>query len=596
MRRGRRPVDPVLGVGRLDRRVGFMIALFPLLIAGIVGYGARETSKVARDIRVISLAGGQRALAERYIKDVLLRTDGRRADPSEDALQLSSNAWTLLHGEPDQVGGVPQADPIAPASKDPRIVAKLEQERRLIDDLIAQGHGLLAAPKSSPEYAAQVLQLRVVGAQVSSVTNDAVGEMTREEQTTVRRLVVVELILGSLGALVALAVAVRLRRAAEGQARRLRALVHNSSDVITVLDADGVIRYQSPAVERILGYRPDELLGREIRGLIHPDDAEALEALSNGNAPRDLPSTHAFRMAHADGSWRHIETAANANVTADSGLGAMVLNSRDVSERVYLGEELRQAQEARVAELQKTADRLRALDEMKNAILSAVSHELRTPLTSVLGYGVTLQRADNGEIEASPEDRQDFLSHLVRNARKLDRLLEELLDLDQLSRGVVLPRLHTEELGSFVRRAVGDIEIPSDRTISVETEQVMLPIDGPKVERIIENLIANAVKYSPAGAPVWVRVERTRDGALIVVDDVGGGLPDQDKVAIFEPFRQGSNRSTHAPGVGIGLSLVAKYAELHGGKAWVEDRAGGGSSFRVLLCRPGAAEDMREVS
>lgn len=593
MRRGRR-VDPVLGVGRLDRRVGFMIAMFPLLIGGIVGYGAKETSKVARDIRVISLAGGQRALAERYIKDVLLVTDGRRAAPSEDALQLWSNAWTLLHGRPDEVGGVSQADPIEPASTDPRIVAKLEQERKLIGDLIAQGHVLLATPKTSPGYATQVLELRVVGAQVSSVTNDAVSEMTREEQTTVRRLVVVELILGLLGALVALAVAARLRRAAEGQADRFRALVHNSSDVITVLDAEGVIRYQSPAVERILGYQPEELLGRQIRELIHPDDGEALRALSDGHAPHDLPSTRAFRVGHADGSWRHIETA--ANVTADSVLGAMVLNSRDVTERVQLGEELRQAQEARVAELQETADRLRALDEMKNAILSAVSHELRTPLTSVLGYGVTLQRADQGQIDVSPQDRQAFLSHLVRNAKKLDRLLEELLDLDQLSRGVVLPRLQTHELGSFVRRAVADIEVPADRSISVATERIMLPIDGPKVERIIENLLANATKYSPDGTPIWVRLQRTDDGALLVVDDVGEDLLEEERVAIFEPFRQGSNRSAHAPGVGIGLSLVAKYAELHGGRAWVEDRAGGGSSFRVLLRRPAQSGDVREAS
>jgi PAS domain S-box-containing protein len=591
--RGRRRADPILGGGRLDKRVGLMIALFPLLIAAIVGYSARETSKVARDIRVISLAGGQRALAERYIKDVLLLADGRQADPSADASQLSENAWTLLHGDAAQPQGDGQEPPLAPAISDQRVVAKLEQESKLIDSLVAKGDRLLRTPRSTPGYTDQILDLRVVGAQVSSVTNDAVGEMTNEEQDTVHHLVLVELIAGFLGAAVAFAVAIRLRRTAEGQADRFRALVENSSDMITVLDSVGVIRYQSPAAERILGYRPEALVGRKMSELIHPEDADALEALSGGVVPEEAAATYACRLRHADGSWRHIEAA--AQWSGDAVLGGLVLNSRDVTERVELGDELRRAQEARVSELQETANRLRALDDMKNAILSAVSHELRTPLTSVLGYGVTLQRAEEGEIQVPAEDRLEFLTNLVRNARKLDRLLEELLDLDRLSRGVIRPRLQHQDVAALVRRVVAEFEFPADRPVHVDVQRVSLPIDGPKVERIIENLLANAVKYAPPGTPIWVKLRPASEGALLTVDDMGQGLPAQDRVAIFEPFRQGSNRNAHAPGVGIGLSLVAKYAELHGGRAWVEDRPGGGSSFRVLLCDPAGAEGVREA-
>ena len=588
-RRARR-IEPVLGVGRLDRRVGFLIALFPLLIAAIVGYGARETSKVARDIRVISLAGSQRALAERYIKDVLLVTAGRAADPSQDASQLSANARVLLQGDPT---GAVAFTPMPPATTDFRVVAKLTQEQKLIGRLIDMGNRLQATSPASPEYAPQILELRVLGAQVSSVTNDAVFEMTSEEQATVRRLVFVELILGFLGAAVALGVAVRLRRTAEGQADRFRALIDNSSDVITVLDEDGVIRYQSAAVERVLGYRPGELFGRRYRDLVHPDDVGAADAMLNGSTPAGLPSTHEFRVVNADGTWRHMEVAATSS--ADSILGALVLNSRDVSERVEMSEALRTAQEGRVAELEETTERLRALDEMKNAILTAVSHELRTPLTSVLGYGVTLQRADEGEIALSDEERHAFDASLVRSAKKLDRLLEEILDLDRLSRGIVRPRLQMQDVGSLVRRVVAEVEIPADRPVTVDAQRVVMPVDGPKVERIVENLLANAIKYAPAGTPIWVNLRATPEGALLCVDDAGEGLLEQDKAAIFEPFRQGSNRNAHAPGVGIGLSLVIKYAELHGGRAWVEDRPGGGSSFRVLLRRPEASEGYREV-
>jgi signal transduction histidine kinase len=82
---------------------------------------------------------------------------------------------------------------------------------------------------------------------------------------------------------------------------------------------------------------------------------------------------------------------------------------------------------------------------------------------------------------------------------------------------------------------------------------------------------------------VWVRVRRDGDGVQIVVEDAGTGVPPELRDSVFEPFRQGPGTPTHAPGVGIGLSLVARFAELHGGRAWVDDRSGGGSSFRVFI-------------
>ena len=101
------------------------------------------------------------------------------------------------------------------------------------------------------------------------------------------------------------------------------------------------------------------------------------------------------------------------------------------------------------------------------------------------------------------------------------------------------------------------------------------------VERIVENLLTNAVKHTPGDSRIWVRVERTDEGALISVEDDGPGIPPEDRLRVFEPFVQGA---TVTPGgVGVGLALVAKFAELHDGRAWVQERAGGGASFRVLL-------------
>jgi signal transduction histidine kinase len=112
-----------------------------------------------------------------------------------------------------------------------------------------------------------------------------------------------------------------------------------------------------------------------------------------------------------------------------------------------------------------------------------------------------------------------------------------------------------------------------------------LDVDAAKIERIVENLLTNAAKHTPDDGTIWLRVEDRPDGVLIAVEDDGHGVPEALRSSIFEPFRQGPGAKSHAPGTGIGLSLVARFAELHDGRAWVEDRPDGGASFRVFLPR-----------
>jgi signal transduction histidine kinase len=132
-------------------------------------------------------------------------------------------------------------------------------------------------------------------------------------------------------------------------------------------------------------------------------------------------------------------------------------------------------------------------------------------------------------------------------------------------------------------------EWETGRPLELAVEPVVSQVDPAKVERIVENLLANADRHTTPDTPVWVKLARQDQGVLIAVEDAGAGVPPELRAALFEPFHQGPETPTHAPGVGIGLTLVARFAELHGGRAWVEDRPGGGSSFRVLLPDPPAA-------
>ena len=255
----------------------------------------------------------------------------------------------------------------------------------------------------------------------------------------------------------------------------------------------------------------------------------------------------------------------------------------DVTERVRAERALRRSEqkysEAFHREREAT-QRLRALDEMKNTFLEAVSHDLRTPLTSILGSAVTLEQAG---LDLPREDAVDLLQRIASNARKLERLLSDLLDLDRLQRGIITPQRRQSDVGALMRDAVAEFEQLGGREVLFDSPPLPADVDPPKVERIVENLLSNASRHTPSDRRIWASVERVDDGVLLTVEDEGDGVPDDLKDAIFEPFRQGPGPATTSPGVGVGLSLVARFAELHGGRAWVQDRPGGGASFKVLL-------------
>lgn len=234
---------------------------------------------------------------------------------------------------------------------------------------------------------------------------------------------------------------------------------------------------------------------------------------------------------------------------------------------------------------QEATERLRALNDMKNAFLTAVSHELRTPLTSVLGFADTLADHDD---KLSVEQRRTLLDRLCRNATKLQRLLGDLLDIDRLSRGVLEPERTAVDVTRLARGVLEGAPIDEDRPVSVEGDEVVAQVDPAQVERILENLLANALKHTPRGTPIWIRVEDRRDGVCISVEDAGPGLPSTLREEVFEPFHRGPNAPEHEPGVGIGLSLVSQFAELHGGRAWADEREGGGAAFHVYLPEPAA--------
>jgi PAS domain S-box-containing protein len=377
-----------------------------------------------------------------------------------------------------------------------------------------------------------------------------------------------------------------------GNARRLSEL-ERFHELVESLDA---VFWEADARTRtfsFVGGRTDELLGPDASDWpsqgrvwgdhILPDDREDTIEASRNSAEAGENHSVEYRIRTPDGrtTWiRDVVKVVRGAQGSKQLRGLMV----DVTERKRAEQALRKS-ERKYSEAFKrereAAQRLRALDDMKNTFLEAVSHDLRTPLTSILGSALTLEQSQLG---LPREDALDLVRRIAANARKLERLLSDLLDLDRLQRGIVSPQRRPTDLEAIVQRGVAETENLAGREILVEVEQLTVSIDAAKVERILENLISNALRHTPNDAHIWLRARGQDGGVLIVVEDDGPGVPSELHEAVFEPFRQAPGSSSgHSPGVGVGLSLVLRFAELHGGRAWLENRPGGGSSFRVFL-------------
>ena len=251
-------------------------------------------------------------------------------------------------------------------------------------------------------------------------------------------------------------------------------------------------------------------------------------------------------------------------------------------DRLALVEQLQEAREALAHELadeQQLTRELRRLSDERDAFLSGISHELRTPLTAIHGFTETLQQHQR---ELEPEHRDRLLARIDANVHRLDELIDDLLDLDRFHRGTATLTRRPERLLRLVHAVLERLPVP-EHTLHVQGTEVELPVDAARIERIVDALVANAVHHTPAGTTIWVDVRPTEEGAMLVVEDDGPGVPVQLREAVVRPFARGEDPV--ARGVGIGLSLAAQSAALHGGQMRLTERPGGGARVEVTLHR-----------
>ena len=317
---------------------GLLLVLIAVIIVSNIAATRREHDQAL----LANIAARQRTLVERYTKDVLLVSRGVTADPQSSHEVLRETIHALIAGgEVSDLQGSSHLKIAVAAATNPRVREKLTQERRLIDALQAAGDELMALDPDERGFAAAELRLRVLTAQLSSVSNDVVGEMTRQTQASLSRVVVIQLALGTLIAAAAGGMAIVSRREGrDEESARFRSLVDHSSDLLSVIAADGGVVFQSPSSQRLIGRPAAGLLDSSYFDLVHPDDVQrlrvALDAFTAGSA---ATAQVEYRVCHSDGSWRQME-ATVTDLSGEPAVGGLVLNAHDVTDRKDLEKQL----------------------------------------------------------------------------------------------------------------------------------------------------------------------------------------------------------------------------------------------------------------
>jgi PAS domain S-box-containing protein len=357
----------------------------------------------------------------------------------------------------------------------------------------------------------------------------------------------------------------RSERAARDQATRLKATLDHIVDGVITINESGSIESFSAGAERMLGWRAEEVLRRDV-ALLMPDS---------------------FAAGHGRAIERHRRTGVNTIIGTSRELEARRKDGTIVPVEISLGEVQLDDRHLYIGVLRDLSER-RRVDRLQNELLSTVSHEFRTPLTSIVGALGLLKGGAGGEL-APPARRLVDLAH--DNGHRLVRLVNDFLDLEKMRSGKLEFRLAPHALAPLLRQSVESLRAYADGygvalslALDVAHDDLRVFVDPERVEQVLANLISNAVKFSPRGGTVYVGLSRDGGAAVISVRDEGPGIPPEFRSRVFEKFAQADASDTRGrAGTGLGLSIVKSIVERLDGQVGFDSEPGKGTTFRVGL-------------
>ncbi|MFL6062567.1 MAG: ATP-binding protein [Marmoricola sp.] len=398
------------------------------------------------------------------------------------------------------------------------------------------------------------------------------------------------------------AMAVAMQRRSAQQALRERArseLLVQSARGIAIIGTDqiGRINLFSPGAQTILGYEPHEVYGQSTR-MFHTEAELARHAKDLGTDPTyvsvvratgTLPpgTARVWQFVRKDGIPRTLSTILSPVTDDNDEFIGYVATADDITDRL----DAEAALEKALVTERRAVRRLTEIDQVKDQFVSSVSHELRTPITNIVGYLELLMDGVYGE---PTEPQAGAMARIDMNSRRLLTLIDDLLTLSSMESIDQRRRRSQIDLVSVIRRAEelvrpGAAQRDLDVLLDLPAEPVPLVGDAGELERLVINLATNAVKFTPDGGKIVIRLlpAGATPGPVLEVEDTGVGIATEDLEKLFTRFF----RSSHAhelgvPGSGLGLSIAKAIVDVHGGEIEATSVLGSGSTFRVRFPRP----------
>lgn len=374
---------------------------------------------------------------------------------------------------------------------------------------------------------------------------------------------------------------------------KVQSMINSATGVAMVgTDEAGRITSFNPGAQQLLGYSADEVLGRPVMmlhsGAAMADKARELGvrndfvemAIAMATTPEMAGSD--MRFVRKDGEERNHSMTLSQLLDTGGQITGYLSTSEDITERVLGEEAMSQALDAE----RRAVEHLRQVDAVKDSFVSSVSHELRTPITSILGY---LEMLDEGAFGALNDEQGDAVRRVSANSNRLIGLIDDLLTLSRVQEGgfgIVDRAFDLREPVRTGYEVVSTAWASRDLAVSLQVPAEPIPFLGDKelVERVLMNLLANAVKFTPDGGSVRVRLGVESDEAVLSVKDTGIGIPISEQVHLFTRFFRSTLAQKGAiPGSGLGLSIARTIVEKHGGSIEAESEPGKGTTFRVRL-------------
>ncbi len=377
-----------------------------------------------------------------------------------------------------------------------------------------------------------------------------------------------------------------LKRTAE----QYQMIAEHAYDMFARHTPDGVLTFVSPAVRKVMGAEPEDVVGQNIIDLMHRDDQpgarEKLDALNTGADSVRI----AFRLPNLSGEFLWLESTVHPiNDERTGDMIEAIAITRDISERKEYEQQLLDAREKA-----ETANRT------KSTFLANMSHELRTPLNAVIGFSEILKRKMYGPLGDEVYDEYANLIH--ESGTHLLDLINDILDMSKVEAGKMEIAPEPLDVVELVETCMRFVEARSD----AKNQQVQLNILTPNqanigygdmraTKQILINLLSNAVKFTGEGGLINVEVQTLADALEISVSDNGVGIDPADIPRLLKPFEQIADKSSEAEeGSGLGLALTKSFAELQGGTFHLESQKGIGT--RAIVTLPVAHTNLQSTS